>query len=339
MTYAPPGGLPALREAIAALYPGLRSEHIVVTNGASEALAATALALVRRGGRVSAGQDVYPSFRETAVRLGALLSVDGASVVAVNNPTIPHGRLMDLSPLIASIEAEGGRLVSDEVYLDLRTDAPGTPAASISKSAISIGDLSKPLGLGGLRSAGQLCRDEAVVEAIGRSVQLLTRRAFDPRDGCRVGGRSDYGPRLAARCSAAAENAPLCLRGPRRSWLGLSASGGWLDVPRPAAGPLRPSQLRGLEAAGFFLVPGSAFGARGGYRISLFAPASSLRTALRTASSAPPRRGSLVVLAKVHRASGRQDPARQRPGNGAAAELAGAFLRDTIDLARSPGTR
>ena len=44
--YGPPGGLPALREAIASLYPGLAAEHVVVTNGATEALAATAFALL-----------------------------------------------------------------------------------------------------------------------------------------------------------------------------------------------------------------------------------------------------------------------------------------------------
>lgn len=127
MDYAPPGGLPAIREAIAAMYPGLSAEHVEVTNGAAEALAATAFALVRPGNRVSAGEELYPSFRELAVRLGAVLSSTDASLVVINNSTIPDGRLIELRPLAEPIEAAGAGLVADEVYLDLRAEAPIQP--------------------------------------------------------------------------------------------------------------------------------------------------------------------------------------------------------------------
>ncbi len=337
VTYAAPGGLPALREAIAGLYPGLSAEHIVVTNGASEALAATAFALVRRGERVSAGQEIYPSFRETAIRLGALLSAARASLVAVNNPTIPHGRLMDLNPLIASIEAEGGRLVADEVYLDLRAGGPGMPAASVSTSAISIGDLSKPLGLGGLRIGWAACRDEAVVEAISRSVQLLSGGPSNLAMDAALAAVRDYGPRLAARCAAAAANAPLVFAALEEAgWVFQPPDAGWTFLARPPS-PIRPSQLRELEAAGFFLVPGSAFGAPGGYRVSVFAPAQPLRTAIQRASAGPCERGSLVILAK----STRPGLGKTRLATGlepaAAAELAESFLQDTVDLVRASG--
>ena len=106
MDYGPPGGLPALREAIAALCPGSCASDVVVTNGASEALAATAFALVQSGQRVSAAEETYPSFREVATRLGAVLTADDASPIVVNNPTIPDGRLVDLSPLLRSLRPQ-----------------------------------------------------------------------------------------------------------------------------------------------------------------------------------------------------------------------------------------
>lgn len=336
MNYAPPGGLPALREAIAALYPGLSAEHVVVTNGASEALAATALALVRPGQRVSAGEEIYPSFRELAVRLGGVLSADDASLVAINNPTIPDGRLADTRLLVESTQAAGARLVADEVYLDLREGAPGMPAASISSSAISIGDLSKPLGLGGLRIGWAVCRDAAVIKAIGRSVQLLSGGPSVLAMNFALDAVNDYEPRLAARCAEAAANAPLVFAALEEAgWEFRPPEAGWTFLARPAQ-PLVASRLQALDAAGFFLMPGSIFGANG-YRISLFAPVEPLRTALCLASSKATTGQALVVLAKAT-ASGL---AKTRLANDiqsdSAAELARAFLRDTIELSRTSG--
>lgn len=344
--YGPPGGLPALREAIASLYPGLAAEHVVATNGATEALAATAFALVRPGQRVFAGDEIYPSFRETAARLGALLSSENPSLAAVNHPTVPDGRFADLQPLIASLEAAGGLLVADEVYLDLRADAPGVPAASISRSAISIGDLSKPLGLGGLRIGWVACRNERVVEAIGRSVQLLSGGPSVIAMEAGLVAVRDYAPRLAARCAAAAQNAPLVFAAlAEAGWHFQKPEAGWTFLARPPERLQRP-QFEALAAAGFFLIPGSAFGAPDGFRISLFAPVESLRTALQTLSAAPSGesqrgpargRGSLVVLAKSAAPGQSKTRLANEVGVREGAELAAAFLRDTIDLALASG--
>jgi rSAM/selenodomain-associated transferase 1 len=346
MGYAPPGGLPALREAIAGLYPGLAAEHIVVTNGATEALAATAFALVRPSQRVSVDKDVYPSFRETASRLGAIFSDDSPALAAVNNPTVPDGRLKDLRPLIAALEARGGRLVADEVYLDLRADAPGTPAALLSSTSISIGDLSKPLGLGGLRIGWAACRNEEVVAAVARSVQLLSGGPSILAMEAGLAAVSEYEPRVAARSAIAAENAPLLFAAlEEAAWDVQRPQAGWTFLARPPV-PLQSWQLQELAEQGLFLVPGSAFGVASGYRISVFAPVESLRAALRCVSTSQPERGrrlaaeapgSLVILAKSAEPGIGKTRLAKKLGTCDAAELAGAFLRDTLDLAHASG--
>lgn len=333
MDYGPPGGLPALRAAIAALYPGLRAEHIVVTNGASEALAATAFALVRPGLRVSAPEAIYPSFREVAARLGGLLVADAAELVVVNNPTVPDGLLVDLRELLGSSEATGIQLVADEVYLDLRPDAPGMPAASLSASAISIGDLSKPPGLGALRIGWAACRDQSVLESIVRSVQLISGGPSVMAMDVALNAVNEYGTRMAGRCSAAEANS--------RMVYGALVEAGW-EVRQPQAGwtflayppqPLRPRQIRSLEEAGIFLMPTDALGFPGGFRMSRFTPVEALRLAIDLAVSPPIRPGTLVVLAKATGHGIGKTRLAAQVGGSSAVELADAFLADTLALA------
>lgn len=335
MAYAAPGGLPELRAAIATLYPGLGPEHIVVANGASEALSATAFALVRPGQRVSAARAIYPSFREVAIRLGGVLVEDDAALLVVNNPTVPEGRLVDLGPLVASVEAAGAVLVADEVYLDLRPGAPGVPAASLSPAAISIGDLSKPLGLGGLRIGWAACRDQTVVAAIVRSVQVLSGGPSILAMGAALEAVNDYGPRMAARRAVAEANVPLVYDALESAgWNVRPPQAGWTFVAEPPEPP-SAQQLRVMERAGLFFMPAAAFGRHEGFRISAFAPVDSLRLALRLLAAPSPGRGALVVLAKATgRGLGKTRLAAE-VGEVAAGQLAEAFLEDTIELAQT----
>ena len=84
-----------LRAAIASRYRTLTTDDIVLANGASEALAAVAHAILGLGRPYFAAPGTYPSFLAAAHRMGAprLASPSEPAVVhSVVNPTVPAGQ-------------------------------------------------------------------------------------------------------------------------------------------------------------------------------------------------------------------------------------------------------
>lgn len=339
--YAAPGGLPALREMIAGLYLNVRASDVIVTNGASEALAATAFALVRPGDRVVAGPAVYPSFREVAARLGAnLIAQDSgaASLIALNNPSVPDGLLADLRAVLAAAEARDARVVADEVHLDLRRQSPGVPAAAISETAVSIGDLSKPLGLGGLRIGWAVCRDPQATQAIGAAVQLLSGGPSALAMDYAAQAIAEYEPRLSRRCAAAEVSAPAVFEVlAEAGWRFERPQAGWTFLATPRD-PLSEDQLARMRQSGCFLVPATVFGMAQGYRLSVFAPVEPLRRALNLPAREISTAGAgIVVLTKAPQPGFSKTRLGAALGHEVAAELAGAFLDDTLATAQATG--
>jgi hypothetical protein len=197
LAFVPPAGAPDLREAIAARYEGLTAEDIVISAGASEALAAIALALLEPGSRAAVDGGIYPSFTEAAKSAGATLAPESlAPGRGSSPPTPPPGGPQIWPPL----RATGATFVADEVYRDLRVPCPPPPP---SIGAISIGDLrSRRPGalIGGLRP--------------GRG------RAKRPTASCSCspGGRrrSQCGPRWP-RSNASMPPSPPPWTGPKRT--------------------------------------------------------------------------------------------------------------------------
>jgi aspartate/methionine/tyrosine aminotransferase len=257
--YPAPGGLPELRAGIAALYPGLSADDVVITNGASEALAASALAFVGAGDRVSIPLGAYPSFKELAAAVGGNVSInepaDCSAVVAlVNNPSVPSGRLLDLTATLRRAEATGTRVIADEVYLDLRPGATALPAACLSERAISIGDLSKPLGLGGLRIGWAASRDQSAIRAINRSVQVLSGGPSIVAMELASDAIRRFTERLTQRHEAANANAPAVYSVLRDfDWEFERPEAGWTFLATPPV-PLAEDALERLQRAGVFLV-------------------------------------------------------------------------------------
>src|SRR6478735_7997684 len=114
--YPPMRGLPELREAVAAHYNhhqglALTSEQVIVTSGATEAIAASLLALIAPGDEVVLFQPLYDAYLPLVLRAGgvprfvrlepphwrfdeALLAEafsDRTKVVLFNNPLNPAG--------------------------------------------------------------------------------------------------------------------------------------------------------------------------------------------------------------------------------------------------------
>lgn len=143
--YAPMGGVPALREAIAEKLRDLYGVHadsdaeITVTPGATEALFAAIHAIVRAGDEVVVFDPAYdaydpavalaggktirvpltsPGFSMDWDRLESVLS-DRTRLVIVNTPHNPSGAVLrdeDLAELAALLRPYGCYVLSDEVY-------------------------------------------------------------------------------------------------------------------------------------------------------------------------------------------------------------------------------
>lgn len=203
--YPPAPGLPELRDAIAAFYPrrqGLKltREQIVVTSGATEALAAAILALVHAGDEVLLFQPAYdsyapmirraggvpvsvplspPSWRYDADRIAAAIT-PRTRLLMLNDPLNPAGTV--------SSETELGMLadlcirhdltaICDEVWEDVRFD--GVPHRSLlampgmERRTVKIGSAGKIFGLTGWK-VGWFAAAPDFAAALGRAHQFLT---------------------------------------------------------------------------------------------------------------------------------------------------------------------
>jgi aspartate/methionine/tyrosine aminotransferase len=184
LNYGPSTGLPRLRAAIAKQYATLHTDDVQVTTGASEALFLLLTALIRPGDTVVVQFPIYPSIHEVARALGAnvrrwpismdtaldqlqaLLAIGDVRMVVLNQPHSPTGAILSAAQLhaVATLTAAyGAVLVVDEVYRGIQFDSEPTPAAAdLGAHAVSIGDVAKPYGLGGLR-VGWLATANAVL--------------------------------------------------------------------------------------------------------------------------------------------------------------------------------
>jgi aspartate/methionine/tyrosine aminotransferase len=203
--YPPAFGLPELRDAIAAFYArrqglALTREQIVVTSGATEALAAALLALVNPGDEVILFQPAYdsyapmvrraggvpvsvplspPEWRYDAARLEAAITAR-TRLLMLNDPLNPAGTAASEAELamIAGICRRHDLIaICDEVWEDVRFDGirhrslldmPG-----MELRAIKIGSAGKIFGLTGWK-VGWFCAAPGLAQAIGRAHQFLT---------------------------------------------------------------------------------------------------------------------------------------------------------------------
>jgi len=158
----PPGiGLPVLREAIAEhqqRFYGVRVDpatEVLVTAGATEALAATILALTEPGDEVVVFEPFYDAYAADVAMAGATLVTvpllapnfqpdldaltdavtDRTQLIIVNDPHNPTGAVLPIETLrliISLAERHGATIVTDEVYEHLVFDeARHTPISSL----------------------------------------------------------------------------------------------------------------------------------------------------------------------------------------------------------------
>ena len=187
--YTESSGLPALREALAGLYSGVRAEDVLCFAGAQDALFVLLNVLLGPGSHAVVTWPGYQSLYEVARATGAdvtllrlreeegwRLDVDALEralrpetrVVVVNFPHNPTGALPDGDTwrrLFALTEARGIHVLSDEVYRQLEYDPSDTLPGAVELSArgVSVGVMSKAYGLAGLRVGWVASRDAGLL--------------------------------------------------------------------------------------------------------------------------------------------------------------------------------
>jgi N-succinyldiaminopimelate aminotransferase len=204
--YAPLPGVPALREAVLEhqrFHYGLEPEDLLITFGATEAIAASLLALCDPGDEVIALEPFYDSYvagiafagaRRRAVTLRPpdfALDVDelraaagrrrssGVRVLLVNSPHNPTGRVLSRTELgaIAAVCIEHDLVcISDEVYEHLVFDGEHVPPATLpgmAERTLTISSVGKSFSFTGWK-VGWCSGPAELVAATRTAKQFLT---------------------------------------------------------------------------------------------------------------------------------------------------------------------
>lgn len=255
--YPPMAGLPELREAVAAHYArhqglDLTAPEVIVTSGATEAIAATLLALVQPGDEVLMLAPLYDAYLPLVERAGGVARVvrltppdwriDRAMLEAavsprtrfllMNNPVNPTGAVMraDELALIAEVCVTHDLIaICDEVWEHVTFDGvahrPLMALPGMRDRTVKIGSAGKIFSVTGWK-VGWMCAAPPIATLLARAHQFLTFTTP-----------------------------------PNLQWAvaqGLGFADGWFVEQRGSYQASRDRLARGLRAAGYHVLPGGA---------------------------------------------------------------------------------
>jgi aspartate/methionine/tyrosine aminotransferase len=203
--YPPMAGIPELRDAVAAFYRrrqglDLTRDQVIVTSGATEAIAAAVLAVISPGDEVLLFQPAYDAYAPLVRRVGGVPVFvplrppqwrhDSAAIAAaitprtrammINDPLNPTGTALDaatLAQLAALALAHDLFVICDEVWETVRFDGsvhrsllaePGMAARTV-----KIGSAGKIFGATGWKVGWMVAAPE-VATVLARAHQFLT---------------------------------------------------------------------------------------------------------------------------------------------------------------------
>ena len=203
--YPPMRGLPELRAAVAAHYNrhqqlALTPEQVIVTSGATEAIAASLLALIAPGDEVVLFQPLYDAYLPLVLRAGGVprlvrltppawritedvlaeaFSAD-TRLVVFNNPHNPTARAFDaeeLGLLARFCVDHDAVVVSDEVWehlmFDGRAHLPLSALPGMAERTVKIGSAGKIFSLTGWKVGWAVASPELAAQ-VARAHQFVT---------------------------------------------------------------------------------------------------------------------------------------------------------------------
>jgi aspartate/methionine/tyrosine aminotransferase len=204
--YPPMRGVPELRRALsehAVKYYGLSYDpdsEVLVTSGATEAIADCIFALAGRGEEIVLIEPHYDSYRPMAETAGAVVKsvtlsppgwrlteealaaaiTPGTRVVLVNTPLNPIGRVFDaeeMAALARVIARSNAVVICDEVYehltFDGRAHIPLATLPLMRERTVRIGSAGKIFSLTGWK-VGWVMGPAALIEIIANAHQFVT---------------------------------------------------------------------------------------------------------------------------------------------------------------------
>ncbi len=298
--YSEARGTEALRAEIASTYTGVCADEVLVTTGAIEANYLIFTTLLSAGDHVVA---VYPAYQQLFsvaravgcdVTLWTIEEADGeyrfdvnalegllradTKMIVINTPHNPTGAYLtdgDLARVYDLAEERGAVVLCDEAYrwLDLPGGVEATsPLRNRGTTAISVGTVSKPFGLPGLR-IGWIAATEEIAQKCwaardyvslspGKISDFLALIAIQHRDLIQQRNERILEPNLATADAWFAENADVA------SWNRPKA--GLLALMKYTA-DMPSAELADHLARDYsvMLAPGSAFGYEGHLRIGV----------------------------------------------------------------------
>lgn len=297
--YAEARGSLALRTALAETYESTSPDNILVTTGAIEANFLLLNSLLDAGDHVVVIDPAYQQLQSVPKAIGCDVSLwkprqdphfhfelddlrnlvqDSTKLIVINTPHNPTGAILSAAELQAVYDlagAVGATVLCDEAYrwLDLPGNDPlAPPIRNLGDRGVSVGTVSKPFGIPGLR-IGWIAASEPLIQQCwamrdfislspGGLNDALALLAVNHRDQIAARTRAIVEQNLDVAESWFARNADLVTWTPPRGGL-LSLLRYRLEIPSTELAN------RLAEDYSVMLAPGSAFGYEGYLRLGI----------------------------------------------------------------------
>lgn len=196
--YTETKGLPSLNSEILKIYRSCDKRHIHCFAGAEEGIFVAMTALLAPGDHCIVITPCYQSLRSIPERLGAevgfcnldenwnlnLQLLEGmiqpnTKLIVINFPNNPTGAMLtqiEMNDLVLLARRNSIWIFSDEVYrgLEYSEEEQLLPCATVYEKGISLGVMSKALGLAGLRIGWIVCTDTDFISKISNTKHYLS---------------------------------------------------------------------------------------------------------------------------------------------------------------------